>query len=237
MHNTTKDWEYLAKNFNCISAEVITDKALLRLRIHILATEYLEKGAFCLIKVIREKEEINKEAKMVPNSEKEVKIKLVFYKEKNDAQALLLVAACLSTPPSTFMPGWLASFGSAVLVPGSSADLLASMFAVPMPRLSAPSSALPVPLLEMPLLHFHLLCLCLDCLLLRFCLLCLWLSSLLLHLCLLCLCLGRPLLCLRLLCLCLGCSLHCFRLICLRCTSRLHGLSCRYKCLFRKNKE
>ena len=37
-HDTTQDWEYLAKNLDGVSAELIEDKALLRLDMHISAT-------------------------------------------------------------------------------------------------------------------------------------------------------------------------------------------------------
>ena len=33
-HDTTQDWEYLAKNLDGVSTELIEDKALLRLDIH-----------------------------------------------------------------------------------------------------------------------------------------------------------------------------------------------------------
>ena len=41
-HDSTQDWEYLAKNLDGISAELIEDEALLRLDMHISAIGYLE---------------------------------------------------------------------------------------------------------------------------------------------------------------------------------------------------
>ena len=72
-HNTTQDWEYLAKNLDGISTELFKNKALLRLNIHILATGYFEKRTSCFTKVIGDNEETNEdgeEAEMVSNSEK-----------------------------------------------------------------------------------------------------------------------------------------------------------------------
>lgn len=65
MYDTTPGWEYLIKNFNKISTEIIADKALLRLDIYILTMRYLEKGALCFTKVTQNDKESNKEAKTV----------------------------------------------------------------------------------------------------------------------------------------------------------------------------
>lgn len=50
--------------------EMITDKTLLRLGIHILAKKYLKKEFFYFIKIIKNNKKINKEAKTVSNSKK-----------------------------------------------------------------------------------------------------------------------------------------------------------------------
>lgn len=55
--------------------EVITDKVLLRLGIHILVTKYLEEGALCFSKVTRDDDKTSEEAETVSNSEKKIKIK------------------------------------------------------------------------------------------------------------------------------------------------------------------
>ena len=77
-YDTTQDWEYLAKNLDSVSTELIKNKALLRLNMHILATRYLEKGVFHFTKVIKNDKEMiedGKEAEMVSNSEEETKKK------------------------------------------------------------------------------------------------------------------------------------------------------------------
>lgn len=56
--------------------KLIDDKALLGLNMHILATKYLEKEAFCFTKVIENNKEIKKDgnkAETVSDSEKETK--------------------------------------------------------------------------------------------------------------------------------------------------------------------
>lgn len=58
--------------------QFINDEALLRLNMHILATEYLEKGSSCFTKVTRNNEEINKydkKAEIFSNSENKTKNK------------------------------------------------------------------------------------------------------------------------------------------------------------------
>lgn len=61
-----------AKNFNDVSAEVITDKVLLKLGIHILATEYLEDEVFCFTKVTLDNKKTNEEAETFSNSKKKL---------------------------------------------------------------------------------------------------------------------------------------------------------------------
>lgn len=84
MHNTTQDLEYLAKNFNGVNTKHIADKALLRLSIYILATEYLEERDFCFIKVTGDNKKMNKEMKIISNWKKEIKIKRIFCKKKKN---------------------------------------------------------------------------------------------------------------------------------------------------------
>ena len=145
MYETTQDKEYLAKHFNGVNAEIIFNEALLRLGIHILATEYLEKRALWFIKVIKDNKEINEKAKTVSNLKEEVKTTWVFYKEKKDAWGLLLTAACASAPLSTFIPEFLALSASGFPVLGFFAPPLAFMSTVPMPGSSTPSSAALIP--------------------------------------------------------------------------------------------
>lgn len=75
MHDTTEEWKYLTKNFNDVSAEVIIDKALLRLDIYILAIIYLEKEANYFTKVPEDDKKMNKVAKKIFNLEEKVKKK------------------------------------------------------------------------------------------------------------------------------------------------------------------
>lgn len=117
------------KNLNSISAEVISDKALLRLGIW--------KRVFCFTKVTRNNKKINKEVEMVTNLEKEIKIKRAFLKEKKNAQALLLEVICPSASLSTSMPELSALSRSAIFVPGFFALLLTFMSAMPISRLFA----------------------------------------------------------------------------------------------------
>lgn len=65
--------------------KIITNKAVLRLDIYILATKYLKIEAFGFIKVIGYDEKTNKGAKIVFNLKKEIKIKKTLYKKKKDA--------------------------------------------------------------------------------------------------------------------------------------------------------
>ena len=75
----------MAKNFNSIIAKVIANKALLRLGIHILATEYLQEGALCFTQVIGDNKEMNEKIKTVSDLKQEVNIKRVCCKKKTDA--------------------------------------------------------------------------------------------------------------------------------------------------------
>ena len=66
----------MAKNLNGISMELIEDKTLLRLNMHISATKYLEKRVFCFTKVTendKERIEDGKEIETVSNSEEKTK--------------------------------------------------------------------------------------------------------------------------------------------------------------------
>lgn len=148
MYDNIQDGKDLAKIFNGVSVEVIADEILLRLSIHILAMRYLEKRAFCFIEVIGDNKKMNEEAKTISNSEKEIKMKRVFYKEKKDVRALLLITTCSSSSPSAFVSGFSALFAFVIPVLGSSTPLFASVFAMSMPKLSTPPSATPVPVLE-----------------------------------------------------------------------------------------
>ena len=139
-HDTTQDWEYLAKYLDGVSTKLIEDKALLRLNIYILATGYLEERAPHFTEVTGNDEETNEdggEVETVSNSEKKTK-KKALRKEKRDAQALLLAVARLSA--------------STVLVPGLSAPPSATTSGVsmPMPRSSTLSSVLSVSGLSVP---------------------------------------------------------------------------------------
>ena len=44
-HDTSQDWEYLAKNYENLTTTLIPDETLLRLGLHISSTGYLEDGA------------------------------------------------------------------------------------------------------------------------------------------------------------------------------------------------
>lgn len=117
----------MVKNLDDISLELIEDKVLLRLNMQISVTRYLQKGVSRFTKIIKDNKKMIKEGKKaetVSNSEKKNK-KKALHKEKRDAQALLLAAACPSVS------------ASAVSVP-ESASLSASAFAsvVSMPGLS-----------------------------------------------------------------------------------------------------
>lgn len=57
-HNKMQDWEFLAKNFDSVSNELIVDEDLSRLDIYISAPGYLEEERPHFIKVI---EDINEE--------------------------------------------------------------------------------------------------------------------------------------------------------------------------------
>ena len=154
-HDTTQDWEYLAKNLDGVSAELIEDEALLRLDMHISATGYLEKGAPRFTEVTGDEEMIEDggEAETVSDSEEENKKKRALRKEKRDARALTLAAArpsasasAGSAPPSASA----SASASAVSVPGSSALLSsalpsASGVSMPVPGSSAPPSVSGVP--------------------------------------------------------------------------------------------
>ncbi len=57
-----QDWEFLAKNFDQVSNELIAEKDLLRLDVHISAPGYLEEEKPCFTKVTEEyKEKSNRD--------------------------------------------------------------------------------------------------------------------------------------------------------------------------------
>lgn len=96
--------------------EVIIDKALLRLCISIFAIRYLEKRAFCFIKIIGDNKKTNEEADRVSNLEKKIQIKKALYKEKKNIRALLLATACPFAPLSVFIYGLSAFSTSTILM-------------------------------------------------------------------------------------------------------------------------
>lgn len=70
--------KYLVKNFDSVRIQLIKDKTLLRLNLHILATRYFEEGTSCFTKVIKNNEKMmenGKKAEIVSNSEKVTKKK------------------------------------------------------------------------------------------------------------------------------------------------------------------
>ena len=83
-HDTIQDWEYLAKNLDGVSAELIEDETLLRLDMHISATGYLEKGAPCFTEVTGEEEmvEDGREVETVSDSKEENKKKGLYVKRR-----------------------------------------------------------------------------------------------------------------------------------------------------------
>ena len=76
-HDTTQDLQYLTKNLDGVSAELIEDNALLRLDMHISTTGYLKEGAPCFTKATGDEEiiEDGAEMKTVSDSEEENKKK------------------------------------------------------------------------------------------------------------------------------------------------------------------
>ena len=133
-HDTTQDWENLAKNLDGVSAELIEDEALLRLDMHISANGYLEEGAPRFNEVTGDKEMIEDggEAETVSDSEEENKKKRALRKEMRDARALSLIAARpYSSGSAVSVPGSAPPFASAsaftLSVPGSSALLSSAL--------------------------------------------------------------------------------------------------------------
>lgn len=43
-HDTSQNWEYLAKNYDNLTTTLIFDETLLKLGVHILSTGYLKDG-------------------------------------------------------------------------------------------------------------------------------------------------------------------------------------------------
>lgn len=148
-HDIFHDLEYLAKSFNGVSAKVITNEALMRLNIYILAKRYLEKGSSHFTKLIGDDKEMNEETEIVSDSKKEIKLKKALYKENRDVRALLLAAACLSAPFAS-VPGSLALSKSAIPILRL-LELSALLFALLVPLLgsSAPPSILPLCIFEL----------------------------------------------------------------------------------------
>ena len=66
-NDTIQDWEYLAKNLDGVSMELIEDEVLLRPDMHISANEYLKEGAPCFTKVTGDEKmiEVGREMKTV----------------------------------------------------------------------------------------------------------------------------------------------------------------------------
>ncbi len=147
--DTTQDWEFLAKNFDQVSNELIAEADLLRLDIYISAPGYLEEGRPRFTEVMEEyKEESNRDdAEEEPtDSEEEAIKKKAQCKEKRDARTASLAVPrsfrCLPVPGSSAPPSPSAS---GVRVPGSSAPSASS---APVPGSStppSPSGRLPVP--------------------------------------------------------------------------------------------
>ena len=59
-HNSSYNWEYLAKNFNIISDNPIAKNNLLKLNLHISALGYLEDGTSRFTKVIEDEDKDKK---------------------------------------------------------------------------------------------------------------------------------------------------------------------------------
>ena len=224
-HDTTQDWEYLAKNLDGVSTELIEDEALLRLDMHISATRYLEEGAPRFTEITRDKEMIEDggEEETVSDLEEKNKKKGLYVKRRGTSGfyhlqplvRLRLRLLCLCLAP-----------------------LLRLRL-----RLRLMCLCLGRPLFCCPLFRLRLVCLCL-------CLGCPLFYRLLfrLRLVYLCLCLGHRLLrlcrlCLVCLCLCLGCRLLRLCLVCLcLCLGRLlrrflHCLIRKHQRLFREDED
>ena len=183
-HDTIQDWEYLAKNLDGVSAELIEDEALLRLDMHISTTGYLEQGAPRFTEVTGDEEMIedSREAEMVSDSEEENKKKGLYVKRRKTRGfyhlqplvrlRLRLLCLCLS-------PLFRLRLRLLCLCPGC------PLFCRLLFRLRLVCLYLCLGCFLFCYLLFRLrlvcLCLCLGCRLLRLCLVCL------------CLCLGCPL--------------------------------------------
>ncbi len=139
--DSTQDWEFLAKNFDQVSNELITEADLLRLDVHISAPGYLEERRLRFTEVPEQyKEESNKDdvEKEPTDSEEEVIKKKAQRKKKRDARTTSLVV-----PRSSCR---LPVLGSFALPPGSSAPPSPSSSGVRVLGLPAPSaSGVPVP--------------------------------------------------------------------------------------------
>ena len=249
-HDTTQDWENLAKNLDGVSAELIEDEALLRLDMHISATGYLEEGAPRFTEVTGDEEMIEDggEAETVSNSEEENKKKGLYVKRRETRRLyhlqllirLHLRLLCLYLGLLLRLHLRLHLRLRLLYLCLSHLLFCCSLFRLCLMWLCL---CLGRPLFCCLLFRLRLVCLCLClgyplfCHLL-FCLrlvcLCLCLGRRLLRLyrlCLVCLylCLGRRLLCLCLvyLCLCLGCLFRRF----------LYDLICKHQHLFWEDKD
>ena len=60
-HDSSYNWEYLAKNFNTISDDPIAKNNFLKLNHHILLIGYLEDGSSCFTEVIEYEDEDKEE--------------------------------------------------------------------------------------------------------------------------------------------------------------------------------
>ena len=219
-HDTTQDWEYLEKNLNGISTELIEDEVLLRPDIHISATGYLEEGAFRFTKVTGDEEMIEdgREAETVSDLKEKNKKKGLYVKRKKTCGLyhlqllvrLRLRLLCLCLGPLLCLRLHLRLLFLCLGCP---------IFGHLLFRLRLVCLCLYLSRLLLCCLLFRLrlvyLYLCLDCWLIRLCRLCLG--------CLF-LCLGHQLVgpYLVCLCLCLGYPLHRF----------LYGLFRKYQRLF-----
>lgn len=86
---TMQDWEFLAKNFNDVSNELITDADLSKLDIHISVPGYLKEGKPYFVGVIedenKESDQDAKEKPMVSDSKEENIKKKGSIQKKRDA--------------------------------------------------------------------------------------------------------------------------------------------------------
>ena len=169
-HDTSQNWEYLAKNYENLITALIPDESLLRLGLHISSMGYLEDGAPRFTKVTEhdntsfdrevvedeDGEEACKEA--VTDSEEEASKKRARCKAMRDAtraQALLLAAMPGSSAPASIsvpmpglsaaMPGLSAPASASILVPGLSAAMPGLSATMPESSAAMPELSVAVP--------------------------------------------------------------------------------------------